>query len=135
MINCSKCPKRGDCCGIIPFNKELIKKHKDKFQVEVQKEVDMGEEVSFITEDLFCIFLNRQTKLCMIYEDRPRVCKLYGVTKNKDLQCPYFRPSGNKRSPASRKQIERHIDKMTNNIINHDKKIRIQKICPRVFRD
>ena len=31
MIDCSKCPDRGACCGIIPMSKESIKK--ESFQV------------------------------------------------------------------------------------------------------
>ena len=128
VIDCSKCPEKGCCCGIIPFDKNIIEKHKNKFQVVPEKEVDMGKEVAFITSDILCIFLNRQTKLCMIYEDRPEVCKMYGIVKNKQLQCPYFRRSGNKRSDASKRQVEKYIDKMIEDIVDYDKKPKFENI-------
>ena len=128
MIDCSKCPERGCCCGIFPFDKKVIEKHRDKFQIVPEKEVDMGDRVAFITNDLLCVFLNRQTKLCMIYNDRPDVCKMFGVVENKELQCVYFRRSGNKRSDASKRQVEKHIDKMIEDIIDYDKKPKIKEI-------
>ena len=112
MIDCSKCLKQGDCCGLFPMNKELVNRNKHKFQVNPSKIIENGNRIVILTEDLFCVFLNRETKTCMIYEERPNVCKLYGVSKDKRLQCPYFKPSGAKRSKASMKKVSRYCDCM-----------------------
>lgn len=117
MIDCSKCPERGTCCGIIPMSKELVEKNKDKFQVIPVKIVEDKSNCAVLTEDILCVFLDRKTKLCVIYEKRPNVCKLYGMVKHKDLQCAYFKRSGNRRSEASQKQVEKHIKKMTDDFI------------------
>ena len=117
MIDCSKCPERGTCCGIIPMDKSLIEYNKDKFQVTPVKIVETSDKCAVLTDDILCIFLNRETKLCSIYDKRPEVCKLYGVTKYKDLLCPYFKSNGKRRSEASQKQVERHIKKLTNNFL------------------
>ena len=98
MIDCSKCPNPGSCCGIFRMNKEWAKKHEKDFQIKPSKIVDQKDFVAFLTDDMFCIFLNRETKLCSIYEDRPDVCRLSGSSRHPDLQCPYFKRSGNPRS-------------------------------------
>ena len=115
MIDCSKCPNKGACCGIIPMSKESIKK--ESFQVKPKEIIEDDKEMAYIiTDDLFCVYLNRETRRCSIYENRPEVCKLYGVSKDKRLQCAYFKPSGNKRSEASKKQVEKYIDKMIDDL-------------------
>ena len=116
MIDCSKCLDRGSCCGPIPISKEIIEKHRDKFQVDKFKEFETEKGITILTDDLGCIFLDRKTKLCVIYEDRPTVCKLYGTTKDIKLACPYFKPNGNSRSEGKRKQIERWIKKQWDQI-------------------
>ena len=104
MIDCSKCPNRGDCCGLIPFTNEFIEKHKDKFQVKEVKIISSSEEKTDITDDMHCIFLNRSTKRCTVYNDRPKVCRLYGVTDDERLACEFFKPNGNPRSEAGQKR-------------------------------
>ena len=117
MIDCSKCPKQGICCGVFPMNKELLEEEIN-FQVVPNKIMNMENgNVAIITDDGICVFLNRKTKLCAIYEKRPEVCKLYGMTKHKDLQCAYFKRSGNRRSEGSQKQVQKHINKMVDNTI------------------
>ena len=117
MIDCSKCPDKGCCCGIFQMDKKLVEKHKDKFQVETEKIVEDKNWIALLTKDLGCIFLNRKTKNCMIYEDRPEVCRLYGISKDPRLQCPYFKRSGARRSPGSQKKVEKKIDSMTKQIM------------------
>ncbi|MBE3092770.1 MAG: YkgJ family cysteine cluster protein [Chloroflexi bacterium] len=102
-----------DCCGIIPLTKELIEK-KDKFQVPVEKEfATKNEGKVLITKDMLCIFLNRETKKCSIYEDRPIICRRFGVEVDDKYQlaCPYFKPNGNPWTIGKRKQIDRIQDK------------------------
>jgi Fe-S-cluster containining protein len=72
-----------------------------------------------ITPDFGCIFLNRKTRLCAIYEDRPNICKAYGTTiaNNYMIACPYFKPNGNPWSEAKRKQIDRIHQKQTDELM------------------
>ena len=106
-IECSKCPDKGSCCGPVPFEKGFVEKYKDKIQVKSQKMVWDDNRDVFVTEDLGCIFLNRQTRDCMIYEFRPEICKAYGNSDDVRIACPYFKKNGNPRSEARTKQIFR----------------------------
>lgn len=115
-IDCSKCPEPGSCCGPFHMKKEFVEKHKSDFQVVPEKTFEAGDFVTYITSDIACVFLNRETRKCSIYEDRPQVCRDYGVTKDIRLQCPYFKPSGNLRSEASRKKVSRYFDKVIDNL-------------------
>jgi len=72
-------PNCGKCCSCIPIPKETFEKYKDKIQSKVIKLNDLhGENVFPITEDMFCVFLNRKSKMCEIYENRPALCWGYG---------------------------------------------------------
>ena len=102
----------GNCCGNTPLPSELVEKNRDKFQVEVIKELkvnlDEGEEIFCETEDNKCVFLNRETFGCLIYEDRPDICKRFGTDKdNTIMQCPFLKVNGNPRSPAQQRRYQR----------------------------
>ena len=116
VISNFKCKENcGECCGPIPINKKLFEKHKDKIQREIKQIV--GD--FYLTEDLKCIFLNKETK-CAIYEDRPQICRNYGIGKFDALSCPYIKPNGNPRSPAMQRRIQRQI--------NHDVDAKMKRI-------
>lgn len=123
MIDCSKCPERGSCCGPFPFKKDLFERNKDKMQVTPIKIIDGEKTISFITEDLLCVFLNRKTRLCSIYGDRPPICKIYGtkIVKNHMITCPYFKPNGNPWSKAKATQIKRIQEKDIDNLMKRYK--------------
>ena len=70
-----KCENCGKCCGCILLPLEIFHKNKNKNQVEIIKKKEIGEKVFVLTEDLSCIFLNRKTKKCEIYEQRPQICR------------------------------------------------------------
>jgi len=116
VISNFKCKENcGECCGPIPINKKLFEKHKDKIQREIKQIV--GD--FYLTEDLKCIFLNKETK-CAIYEDRPQICRNYGIGKFDALSCPYIKPNGNPRSSAMQRRIQRQI--------NHDVDAKMKRI-------
>ncbi len=105
-IDCSKCPENSGCCGILPFAEAFTEKHKKDFQVEP---TEIREGV-VVTEDFFCVFLNRETKLCAIYDDRPSVCRFFGTKAGIQkagvtLACPHFKPNGSDWSPAMKAKI------------------------------
>lgn len=119
MINCENCPHRKDkskefCCGLIGFPVTFLESHKSLFRENGEmKEVGDGTAI-VVTPDLICVFYDRETGKCSIYEERPKVCSDYGMIEQ--LPCIYFKPSGNRRSAGSekqtRKRVNRFIDKV-----------------------
>lgn len=100
----------GECCGIIPIPKKLAKKTEHLAQVKPTKIIQgQDENIYVLTEDMKCVYLNRKTKDCMIYKDRPRICKIYGLTSA--CPCPYFKENGEKRLLWERQLIQNQINK------------------------
>ena len=115
---CRECIKsgecdHGECCGCITIPKRIFERNRDKMQVPILKELDAdfnGEGLCVFaeTEDGKCVFLNRKTIKCMIYEDRPDICRDFGIVKeNLFMQCPFLKPNGNPRSEAQKKIYRR----------------------------
>ena len=103
-----KClPDCGKCCIMVPIPKQVFLKHRDNCQVEPVAVRDIGTEVVPDTEDHRCAFLNRETKQCTIYDDRPEMCRRFGTEDSPDLVCSYVRPTGQPRSRAERRRIQR----------------------------
>lgn len=133
VIDCSKCPERGICCGLIPFSKEFYEKHKDKIKVK-PIEVKEGEGIVVAaTKNLRCVFQDPKTWLCAVYKDRPEMCRAFGTkeginTKGLGLACTYFKPNGNPWSKAMQTRIARIKRKGAENLINKREKTRIEAI-------
>jgi Fe-S-cluster containining protein len=113
VFNCETAFKlglcKGDCCGCVPIKKEVIKRNEHKQQRKVTNVAEATPtEIIPITEDMKCVFLNDKYG-CEIYEERPWVCREFGMGREKDelMLCPYLKPSGRIRSEANRKKIER----------------------------
>lgn len=134
MIDCIKAKqlgicKGGECCGIVPLIKEVIKENKSKIQVKVTEHEIDKEKIAMLTEDSMCAFLNRQTKRCEIYESRPEICRIFGTGIDQDRQenvlvmCPHLKPSGKQRSEANKKHLIRRVkqveDAMFKKLFNH----------------
>ena len=100
--------KGGECCGIVFFTKELAKSKELLAQVKPIEIHEFNDEIYPQTTDGLCVFLNRQTRKCVIYNDRPKVCREYGLVKN--LECPYIKPNGNLRTPAKIRRMQRKIN-------------------------
>ena len=92
---------KGNCCGPLPFKKSFLKKHRDKFQRPVKeyrtywkrrkngkKPILTDKLVPVTNKNADCVFLTDKYR-CAIYDIRPNVCKTYGNTKKKGLQCPF----------------------------------------------
>lgn len=88
MINWAKvCKGCGECCGPVPFpeNFLLLNAHKYQEQPTEIEEMLTGLFVP-VTATMDCVFLNKITKRCEVYEDRPKVCRLQGTIP--ELPCP-----------------------------------------------
>lgn len=104
-LPCNKC--NGDCCGPVPLPKDQLDviwskyNFKDKFgdmNQYITRTVDvLGTPNITLSIGQSCLFKISEDKGgCMIYEDRPTICKVYGVT---DLvRCPY---EGLKKQPKN----------------------------------
>lgn len=113
MLDCKN--SCGECCGIISISKELAKRTEHLAQVKPKKIIENGNDIWVITEDLFCIYLNRKTKRCAIYDERPEVCRNYGSIPA--LPCPYFREDGTRRDKIERTAIQIKINQQIDNIL------------------
>lgn len=112
-----------DCCGMIPMDADWAKKHEGKAfvqPVEVLAVPGKNNVLIAVTEDGLCVFLDRDNHKCVVYDDRPEVCRDYGVIP--DLPCPFIKPNGRPRSPAMvkrmRRRINRDIDVMMDRCLN-----------------
>jgi len=90
MFECiSNC---GKCCGCVPIQREIINKNRVYLQRRYRKvELDDG-FIYPITADGWCIFLHKQTFKCQIYDERPKICILFGIIP--ELQCDYVAANG-----------------------------------------
>jgi hypothetical protein len=123
MIDCSKCPAKFDkskshCCGLIPFPLKFIESHRQFFK-ESGELKDDGTQAIILTKDFLCVFYDRKEHKCAIYNERPEVCRMYGTIPQ--LPCPYFKRSGNRRSPGSEKITLREIGKQVDKAVERAK--------------
>jgi len=104
MIDCLKCINSGCCKLIIEIDREEYESLKPEIQNEFELKRDIflsqnprfqniipEEELDNMFRDLYavmkkqsdgyCKFLNRETMICSVYEDRPNVCREYKNTK------------------------------------------------------
>ena len=102
-------PQCGRCCGTVPLPVEVYERNKSKVVNPPIKGLsdDFG-NVHLATKNGFCVFLDEDKK-CVIYEDRPEVCKEYGLTD--DMPCPYVRPDGTVRCRQERRRVMRENTK------------------------
>lgn len=113
-FDCQKCIDKkicqGDCCGAVPINSMSWKLHrgsKDK-KAKIVKVLRCDEGVIPITNDGKCVFLDRETFQCKIYNYRPQVCRDFGVkpSGNCFLDCPYQKSDGTLRT---KKELDLHL--------------------------
>jgi Fe-S-cluster containining protein len=99
----------GECCGCFSLPKALVEKYADRFQFAFAEVVDFPPDEKFcFTDDLKCVFLDRETKRCVVYDERPQVCRDYGHVPR--LPCPYIKPNGLARRPAKVRRAQRQIN-------------------------
>lgn len=60
-----------------------------------------------VGEDGLCAFLDRNTKQCRAHDDKPDICKQFGLSEHPLLSCPYLQPDGRRRSRASQRRVFR----------------------------
>jgi len=116
MFDCLKngCGK-AVCCGNIGFTKECWDRNKQKVQVSNFVVTPLPSGDLFVeTPNNVCVFLDRQTKKCVIYEDRPNICKMYGTKEI--LPCPFLLPDGSPRPAEKMKDWENAFNKTLDDV-------------------
>jgi len=101
-FDCTKViPKKckGDCCGIVPIPKQTWIKNRSKSQREIVEIVKiagdgvMSDTVIPRTKNDVCPFLDKNYR-CVIYDERPEVCRKFGDGTHPCLCCPFLEPDG-----------------------------------------
>lgn len=120
-------PGCGKCCGCVPIQREIINKNRALLQRRYRRyDLEKG-YIYPLTADKHCIFLHKKTFKCMIYEERPEICRLFGVIP--ELQCNFIDMEGHKRTSEdvmliteeNDKNAEKRIDKFMSRMDNNHK--------------
>lgn len=109
-----------NCCGNIPIPLELWRTYSKNISVEYKIEV-FDQMIYPMTEDEICVFLDKMKSQCLIYEDRPSICVMFGSdpTGNAFLQCPFMDCMGKKRTRQQRRKLERERGKRIQSMISN----------------
>jgi Fe-S-cluster containining protein len=94
------------CCSVPPLDKKIYERNKHLIKVEVN-EIKAHNKIIPVTEDNVCPFLIDEK--CIIYEDRPRVCKDMGQTPK--MPCPFVKVDGTLRNKFEVQKITNFWDK------------------------
>jgi Fe-S-cluster containining protein len=100
----------GKCCGPVPIPEEVFNRNMQKIEVPVDDFLHINGDVFAVGKDGACAFLGERKK-CLIYDERPEVCRLYGMSNDPRLMCMFLKPNGRPRSEASQRQIDRLLKK------------------------
>jgi|GEM_PF-3457022 Fe-S-cluster containining protein len=98
----------GECCGPVRIPVSIYDRFIHLAQKDPDIEIRSGGHVFAVCQDLLCVFLDRETKKCVIYPHRPPVCRQYG--RIPALPCPYIMRNGEPRSPAHTTFMKKMID-------------------------
>src|ERR1700761_4646488 len=107
--NCPNCPAfhsvcKSSCCGPVPIPTSTYLKNKHLIQKTVVEVQDLGDHTLPITDTLSCCFLTGDLS-CMIYNDRPDVCKKFGDETDLLMTCVYQTKDGNERNSMHKKRL------------------------------
>jgi Fe-S-cluster containining protein len=111
---------KAECCGPIPFARKFVDKHFDKITVTFEDITPGEKEFAFlITDDVMCVFLDRDTYHCKVYAERPDVCIKFGDETHPQMRCPWLRVDGTKRGRAERRAIVRETSEGQEMLFGH----------------
>lgn len=85
------CTNCGQCCGCYPLPSELFERFRDRLQVPTDLAPLDDDYTMPMTPDGLCPFLARHDKACVVYDDRPEICRLFGEIT--ELPCPKIDPT------------------------------------------
>ena len=120
MIESGIC--RSDCCGPVEMNRTIFNQNRKHQQVGLKRLIKIDRyKVVAITGDGKCIFLNRATHRCMIYDKRPAICRNYSIIKG--LPCPYIKSDGTERTAEETRIMQGVIDHTVDSTIDRIKNL------------
>jgi Fe-S-cluster containining protein len=104
----------GHCCGPVPIQREVYENNKQKCKP--HKTIGESDVIfAFNETTMRCAFLAEDAS-CMIYDQRPEVCRKYGDSEeakiNEGLMCPYLRTDGTNRNRSEKRELMKNIDRM-----------------------
>ena len=97
----------GDCCGPIPIDRAVVEANKHLVNVKYIEMIPERELSYPLCKDVMCVFLDRVKIRCLIYDQRPDVCRKFGDESHKALWCPYIDKDGEVRTRAERREVKR----------------------------
>jgi len=106
------CACRADCCGATPFERQFIVENYISITLQEKytlKPIPDSNVVLPMTEDSKCIFLDRNTYSCNIYEKRPVICRQFGDESSRWLFCPHMDATGKGRIRQQRRNLQRKL--------------------------
>ena len=121
FVESGKC--HTECCGVMVFDADWYIKHRDQALKPHEAKYDGKQYIFVFTDDFSCIFLNTQKK-CVIYDERPEICRQYGVSEHREIQCPYLCPDGSIRTRADRRRLLKEVG---NTISNAKRQLELQQ--------
>ena len=107
-------PNCGACCGVVPIPAAVVSKNRDKFQRLVISEELIDGDIFLFTNG-YCAFLD-ENKRCVIYEDRPEVCRFFGTSRK--LPCEFIKPDGTKRTKRERNIVLNQFEKRRKSVVS-----------------
>ena len=120
----SKC--KALCCKTAPIEKEIFERNQDSVTRPILDKIEFsgvdslsGQRVGLVlpfTQDSYCPFLTQDLK-CNIYDDRPKVCRVYGSEERACLMCPFQDKEGRSRSRQESRKILRDASKQAEKLI------------------
>ncbi len=111
----NKCQAK--CCSFVPFDKEFFTKKFDKIQIAVSEFAPFHDNLVIpITADGTCPFLSSSFD-CMIYDERPPICRKFGDASHINMTCAYQTADGQARSNKEFKKISKQQLTIANNFL------------------
>jgi len=93
------------CCTSFPIEKTLYVSHFFNRQRTVTREEKIDEQhVLPITDDGYCCFLSKDYH-CVIYDERPELCREFGKGSSDLMKCPFMDAAGKDRPEADKHRL------------------------------
>ena len=106
-------PDCGKCCGVVAFAPAHFERVKARATVDYKADVVRLHHNGAVVvlpagADGRCAFLDRSTKRCAVHDDKPDLCRRFGLSEDPLLACPFVDPTGRKRSRQGQRRAFRN---------------------------